>query len=913
MRKKLSCFLALTMVLSAVGTTTFTPTVLAETTTVTTESTTKDSNLLSKVDNKEVTPENLGIPGETRYGTQYYARNIWDMTVKDGKVLLSMGDYGTNTGAVPIYYYTNDSKEKKECTYKSPITTEGLSSEEIKRFYNIDGEIYATATDPLGMGQGSYYKYDSKTNQWSDFYKLPLCIHCYDMVEYDGEIFFAGMMRNNKQQIISCVQKLSKDKLGSTSSASNIEFYDLNGKKMGVYTYTYTGVNGVTTAEASNLWRAYDIFVYKGELYAAHSSSSSFTLSERSGLFKYDKKNNRFNQIDTGNVIKGFMSVTRNTSSYVWKIVNGKSVQTPVHYTFEKNERIYETLKVGKESIYSEPICGAKISTPNVFVAVCNGIFKSKDVKTFEKVSLGAGYENYVTRDAFELDGKYYFLASQMNGTDDFTTAVFETDGNFAKFRKVLSFPTKSFARSFAYNDGMLYVGLGGNGRIDNMGDSNPSKYSGTLYRVDLSNLVEKEDPKPVTYKKLSEVNFKDVANWRTGHYNWTTGKYESYNGRICLTNYVLPESGKIYVVNVPSNYNMLIRELDKDGKFLRSSNLANQATFTPVANCYKLGISIYNPSNSNVSFDTYKNLIKNGTSFSLTLLPPDTSKKISEVNFSEKANWRTGNFDSTTGLYAKFKGRMCLTSYVLPDTGKAYTVNVPSEFCMLIGELDKNGNLLKTTELKNQETFTPVANCYKLGISVYYPDNCHFSFDAYLNLMKKGTIFSLTEKTAAEYTNMDYYQCLGYNKTGYFKDTTVPLNEKCSIEMKVSTTPYQYANLMNTTNTRFRIEYNIGLYMAYSWWNEKNYTPKENEVFVVKEAAGKAYINGKQVRDCTSCKIKFNSTGMEFGKAVCNIYYLKVWDENNKLIRSYIPVKNKDGKPCFYDEVTKKYFYASK
>ena len=63
----------------------------------------------------------------------------------------------------------------------------------------------------------------------------------------------------------------------------------------------------------------------------------------------------------------------------------------------------------------------------------------------------------------------------------------------------------------------------------------------------------------------------------------------------------------------------MLIRELDKDGKFLRSSNLANQATFTPVANCYKLGISIYNPSNSSVSFDTYQKLIKNGTIFSLT------------------------------------------------------------------------------------------------------------------------------------------------------------------------------------------------------------------------------------------------------------------------------------------------------
>ena len=32
------------------------------------------------------------------------------MAVKDGKVLLSMGDYTANTGAVPIYYYKNDSK-----------------------------------------------------------------------------------------------------------------------------------------------------------------------------------------------------------------------------------------------------------------------------------------------------------------------------------------------------------------------------------------------------------------------------------------------------------------------------------------------------------------------------------------------------------------------------------------------------------------------------------------------------------------------------------------------------------------------------------------------------------------------------------------------------------------------------------
>ena len=641
MKRKIAGLLAVTMVATSIVAPPFTTTALAENSSAGVEQTAEETNLLAKIDNQEVTPEYLGIPGEAHYGTKYYARNIWDMAVKDGKVLLSMGDYGTNTGAVPIFYYTNDSKEKKECSYKSPITTAGLSSEEIKRFYRIGGEIYATATDPLGMAQGSYYKYDSTTNQWTDFYKLPLCIHCYDMVEYDGEIFFAGMMRNNKQQIISCVQKLSKDKLGSTSSASNIDFYDLKGKKMGVYTYTYTGVNGVTTGESYNLWRAYDMFVYKGELYAAHSSNSSYTLSDLSGLFKYDKKNNCFKQVNTGRVIKGFMSVTRNTTTYTYsdensqliKDANGKPKKADVYFSFENNQKIMGPLKAGKESIYSEPICGAKISTPNVFVAVCNGIFKSKDLKTFEKVSLGKEYENYVTRDAFELGGKYYFLASQMNGTDDFTTAVFETDGNFTNFRKVLSFPTKSFARSFAYNDGMLYVGLGGNGRIDNMGDSAASKYSGTLYRVHLDNLNYKEEIKPVVYKKVSEVNFADSKSWRSGNYSYNNGEYATNNNRVCLTDYVTIEQGKSYIVNVANNYHMLIRELDKNGKLLNNHNLANQDTYTPVKDCYKIGISIYNPTKEDVTYDSFKTLLQGGKVFSLTekkavVVEPTTEKK---------------------------------------------------------------------------------------------------------------------------------------------------------------------------------------------------------------------------------------------------------------------------------------------
>ena len=467
-----------------------------------------DANLLSRVQNAEVIPENLGIPGEERYGTKYYAKNIWDMAAVDGKVFLSMGDYGTNTGAVPIYYYKNDSTTKYESGYESNITTAGLSSEEIKRFYEIDGEIYATATDPLGGADGSYYKYNRETDKWIDYYKLPNCVHCFDMVEYDGEIFFAGMVSDGRSNsnIISCVQKISKDKLCSVTAASNVDFYYADGTKFQAENVNYEYNGTASSMFVSEYWRSYDMFVYKGELYAAHTLNSIAPNTKRSGLFKYDKENNRFVQVYEGKAIKGFLSVTRNISSFGYVYQDGMTVEGSIHYSFEDNSSIPSALTVGQEEIYGEPICGAKLATENTFIAVCNGIFRSVDAVTFEKVSLGKEYENYVTRDAFEKDGKYYFLASQKNGTDNFTTAVFETDDDFTNFRKVLSFDTPSFARSFVYNEGYLYVGLGSNGRANSVGSSDISKYSGTLYRVNLSELISDEETETGKEEESSEA-----------------------------------------------------------------------------------------------------------------------------------------------------------------------------------------------------------------------------------------------------------------------------------------------------------------------------------------------------------------------------------------------------------------------
>ena len=148
------------------------------------------------------------------------------------------------------------------------------------------------------------------------------------------------------------------------------------------------------------------------------------------------------------------------------------------------------------QEIHDEIECPFKEQVGDNFIVIKNGIFKSSDVEkrsnAFEKVSLGEGFDEYVPRDAFEHNGKYYVLASKQNDKNDFSTIVFETDENFENFERVVSFNTKAYARSFIFNNGCLYVGLGGDGKIDNNNTTNEySDYTGELLRINFFDFVK--------------------------------------------------------------------------------------------------------------------------------------------------------------------------------------------------------------------------------------------------------------------------------------------------------------------------------------------------------------------------------------------------------------------------------------
>ncbi len=53
------------------------------------------------------------------------------------------------------------------------------------------------------------------------------------------------------------------------------------------------------------------------------------------------------------------------------------------------------------------------------------------------------------------------------------------------------------------------------------------------------------------------------------------------------------------------------------------------------------------------------------------------------------------------------------------------------------------------------------------------------------------------------------------------------------------------------------------------------------------------------------------NQVDYRLGKL--RIYYCKIWDENQNLIRDYVPVKDSKGVECLYDRVTKSFYYLIK
>ena len=119
------------------------------------------------------------------------------------------------------------------------------------------------------------------------------------------------------------------------------------------------------------------------------------------------------------------------------------------------------------------------------------------------------------------------------------------------------------------------------------------------------------------TYKTISDIDFSSISSYRTGDYHYQTGIYQSYNVRVCLNDYleINPIDLNEYSISISDlNYQLLIREMDYNMKFIKTTVLKDGDIFIPSEQCKYVGIVFYVVNIVGVcNFNTYKQFFENG------------------------------------------------------------------------------------------------------------------------------------------------------------------------------------------------------------------------------------------------------------------------------------------------------------
>lgn len=354
-----------------------------------------------------------------RKGQYPFACNPWDMKTYGDNVFICCGDYSINSGDAPIFSYN---KKTKKFDIFDVLTTEQNS-----RFYVFDNKLYTTAADPVFWGFGEFYSLTENQERFDCYECLPSNIHCFDMVDFDGKFFLCGSVIDYENY--SMVQCIDKNKLQKESfdNTKQVFFYK-NGKKLG----------------EQECYRVYDMFVYKGNLYAWHYDGYMGNDRETyTGLYVYNKEKDRFDYIEDEKSLSDIMD------------------SNPLN-----------------EECESYMFFQSKFEFKGKMVFVNRNIYYTEDLKNYTQCSLGKGFENYVIRDAIEIEGQIYAVGSQKLDNGKYKTSVFVTD-DLKKFSELFNFETESYINCFEYIDKTFVFGEGGSSK-------NTAATCGNLYTVEV-------------------------------------------------------------------------------------------------------------------------------------------------------------------------------------------------------------------------------------------------------------------------------------------------------------------------------------------------------------------------------------------------------------------------------------------
>ncbi len=366
--------------------------------------------------------EDLGIQNQY-YWKNGQTKNIvsripFDMISSGNRVYLSGGNYEENTGPVPVYYYEDGSDRG--------LPSGQLQTEQVNEFYQYDGYTFALSVDPKNWGAADVYYFDAEKGHWvTKSNVLSGCIHCYDMIKFEGKYFFCG---SNNADLTLDGQSVDSSEAtifvleGDISSAKREDF-----KKVPVITKDGEVLSGKSTVYYEEYFKGYlssgiprfmNIFQFKGELYALYYDHYS---DQFRGIYRYDRENEQF--------------------------IYDESIDgTFWHEQGERNEQDNEKIL-------------HKFQWKDSFYVITDDMFVTDDLSDFRRVEIPE-HGGMKIQDVIFRGGAAYCLATVELSDGSFENRVFETE-DFTSFRELFSFTSKLGAKSFELNCGAFYFGLG--------------------------------------------------------------------------------------------------------------------------------------------------------------------------------------------------------------------------------------------------------------------------------------------------------------------------------------------------------------------------------------------------------------------------------------------------------------------
>lgn len=270
----------------------------------------------------------------------------------------------------------------------------------------------------------------------------------------------------------------------------------------------------------------------------------------------------------------------------------------------------------------------------------------------------------------------------------------------------------------------------------------------GKVVSYNIADLKDSGNPQESEKNNIESLNLSDFSNWRTGYYDWQTGLYQAMTSRICLLDYVTFK-GKSYKISIDNQYHILIRELDKNKKFLASYELTDGQFYIPSERAEYLAVSLYRYDNQySIKYNTYKQLFDNGFHIQITEYTEAYSEykddsgryvleKLPPTDFTK---WRSGCYDKNTGAYMKNQNQLCLLDYITFENSKYVARINNDQYHLLVRELDENKKFIRTVNLANGQEYVPSIRTEYLAINIYnYGNEYSVTYKSYDKLFKNG------------------------------------------------------------------------------------------------------------------------------------------------------------------------------